>query len=49
MKKTLTAFLLANIYIITATATAQDHRFDPPWNMPPESKVMFTVPGVVSS
>ncbi|MFT3747134.1 MAG: substrate-binding domain-containing protein [Agriterribacter sp.] len=25
---------------------AQDHRFDPPWNMPPESKVMFTVPGI---
>lgn len=25
---------------------AQDHRFDPPWNTPPESKVMFTVPGV---
>lgn len=28
------------------TAQAQEHRFDPPWNMPPESKVMFTVPGV---
>nr|WP_184550135.1 substrate-binding domain-containing protein [Mucilaginibacter sp. FT3.2] len=25
---------------------AQDHRFDPPWNTPPESKVMFTVPGI---
>jgi ABC-type molybdate transport system substrate-binding protein len=25
---------------------AQDHRFDPPWKIPPESKVMFTVPGV---
>ncbi|MES2064389.1 MAG: substrate-binding domain-containing protein [Bacteroidota bacterium] len=25
---------------------AQDHRFDPPWNNPPESKVMFTVPGI---
>jgi len=25
---------------------AQDHRFDPPWNTPPQSKVMFTVPGV---
>lgn len=25
---------------------AQDHRYDPPWNAAPESKVMFTVPGV---
>ena len=28
------------------TAQAQDHRFDPPWNTPPESKVNFTIPGV---
>ncbi len=25
---------------------AQDHRFDPPWNTPPQSKVMFTIPGI---
>src|ERR1700709_1010378 len=25
---------------------AQDHRFDPPWNTPPASDVIFTVPGV---
>ncbi len=25
---------------------AQQHQFDAPWNTPPESKVMFTVPGV---
>ena len=25
---------------------AQDHQFDPPWNTPPQSKVMFTIPGV---
>jgi len=25
---------------------AQDHQFDPPWNTPPQSKVMFTVPGI---
>nr|WP_295864791.1 substrate-binding domain-containing protein [uncultured Chitinophaga sp.] len=31
---------------LTHSAYAQDHRFDPPWNKPPESKVMFTVPGV---
>ena len=40
--------LLTAITIIAATtaAKAQDHRFDPPWNTPPQSKVMFTVPGV---
>lgn len=35
--------------VITAFSSqvkAQDHRFDPPWNTPPESKVQFTVPGV---
>ena len=31
---------------MAATSKAQEHRFDPPWNTPPESKVMFTVPGV---
>jgi molybdate transport system substrate-binding protein len=30
----------------TSIAQAQDHRFDPPWNTPPESKVQFTVYGV---
>lgn len=28
------------------TSHAQEHRFDPPWNTPPQSKVMFTIPGV---
>lgn len=37
------ALLLAGI---TGAASAQDYRFDPPWNKPPQSKVMFTVPGV---
>jgi len=32
--------------IATVNLYAQDHRFDPPWNTPPESKVMFTIPGV---
>ncbi|QBQ41244.1 ABC transporter substrate-binding protein [Sphingobacterium psychroaquaticum] len=27
-------------------ANAQDHRFDPPWNIPPASAVHFTVPGI---
>ena len=44
MKKIITYFVLT---IITMTATyAQEHRFDPPWNTPPNSAVMFTVPGV---
>ncbi|MCC6288300.1 MAG: substrate-binding domain-containing protein [Chitinophagaceae bacterium] len=37
------------ITILMAFAQAlytQDHQFDPPWNKPPESKVMFTVPGI---
>ena len=25
---------------------AQEHRYDPPWNTPPKSNVMFTIPGV---
>ncbi|MGI4749237.1 MAG: molybdate ABC transporter substrate-binding protein [Janthinobacterium lividum] len=40
---------LITIFTIIAATTsvkAQDHRFDPPWNTPPQSKVMFTVPGV---
>lgn len=44
MKKTLLALLFIGNYI--QTSVAQDHKFDPPWNSPPESKVMFTVPGV---
>lgn len=40
--------IIAALTLITVTtvANAQDHRFDPPWNTPPQSKVMFTVPGV---
>jgi len=30
----------------TLTTRAQDHRFDPPWNTPPESKLQFTVHGI---
>ena len=44
MKRIFTAVLLVNILIITTQA--QDHRFDPPWNTPPNSNVTFTVPGV---
>jgi ABC-type molybdate transport system substrate-binding protein len=40
------AFIFTLLVAFSEAATAQDHRFDPPWNMPPESKVMFTIPGV---
>ncbi|ANH81912.1 sulfate-binding protein [Niabella ginsenosidivorans] len=32
--------------VLGNTVKAQEYRFDPPWNIPPESKVLFTVPGV---
>ncbi|WP_301931924.1 substrate-binding domain-containing protein, partial [Ferruginibacter sp.] len=44
MKKIITAFLI--IISCLFTAQAQEYRFDAPWNTPPESKVMFTIPGV---
>jgi len=44
MKKVLPVFLLVNSF--TMLAVSQSHRFDPPWNAPPQSKVMFTIPGI---
>lgn len=44
MKKIFTTLMF--IYGCIITTGAQDHRFDPPWNTPPQSKVMFTIPGV---
>lgn len=44
MKKIIIA--LFSLYPFIGTASAQEHRFDPPWNTPPQSKVMFTIPGV---
>ena len=44
MKKTFLISLI--IFSISFNSSAQDHQFDPPWNTPPESKVMFTIPGV---
>ncbi len=38
--------LLAFAILTTTVVNAQEHRFDPPWNTPPQSNVMFTVPGV---
>ena len=43
--KTLITLLLLSI-AGAAGAQAQQHRFDPPWNTPPASEVMFTIPGV---
>ncbi|MEO8820827.1 MAG: substrate-binding domain-containing protein [Ginsengibacter sp.] len=40
-----TGILLLFIFQIKSV-DAQNHQFDPPWNRPPQSKVMFTIPGV---
>ena len=34
------------LFAIINVLKAQDHQYDPPWNKPPQSKVMFTVAGV---
>jgi molybdate transport system substrate-binding protein len=39
-------FAAATLMALASNVKAQEHRFDPPWNNPPESKVMFTVPGI---
>ena len=44
MKKAL--FILLLFIEVSSTMQAQDHRFDPPWNTPPQSAVLFTIPGV---
>ncbi|QJD96063.1 ABC transporter substrate-binding protein [Mucilaginibacter robiniae] len=47
MKTLKTTIITAlSLFVMGTTSKAQEHRFDPPWNTPPESKVMFTVPGV---
>ncbi|MFT4016756.1 MAG: substrate-binding domain-containing protein [Agriterribacter sp.] len=38
--------VLLIVMLISVMTRAQDHRFDPPWNTPPVSNVMFTIPGV---
>lgn len=37
---------ITGLIALSSQVKAQDNRFDAPWNTPPESKVMFTVPGV---
>jgi ABC-type molybdate transport system substrate-binding protein len=39
-------FAVAGLIMVSSRVKAQDHRFDPPWNTPPQSEVMFTIPGV---
>ncbi len=46
MKQAAIIFLSFSINMMTLTALAQDHKFDPPWNPPPKSAVTFTVKGV---
>lgn len=47
MKKiTQLIILFMNFFLNLSMAQNNDHRFDPPWNTPPQSAVMFTVPGV---
>ena len=38
--------LSLTFFFMTITVKGQDHRYDPPWNKPPEGTVQFTVPGV---
>jgi molybdate transport system substrate-binding protein len=33
-------------FLLSLNIYAQDHRYDPPWNTPPESPLNFTVPGI---
>lgn len=46
--KILNQLLFAAIAMMPLTSQlyAQEHRFDPPWNTPPESQVQFTIPGI---
>ena len=39
-------FFLLLFIDVSCKLQAQDHRYDPPWNTPPQSAVMFTIPGV---
>lgn len=43
LARSITLILLC---MIMNNTHAQEHRYDPPWNSPPESAVNFTVPGI---
>lgn len=40
------SFIILIAITMTTYTRAQEHRFDPPWNTPPQSAVNFTVPGI---
>jgi molybdate transport system substrate-binding protein len=40
------AFLVSCLLFLSIRTKAQDHQFDPPWNTPPQSRILFTVPGI---
>lgn len=46
MQRPIFYFLFSCLFVLSSIGYAQDHRFDPPWNTPPESAVMFTIPGI---
>lgn len=39
-------FLILLLSTMSNQSFSQDHQYDPPWNTPPESAVMFTIPGI---
>ncbi|WP_448635973.1 hypothetical protein [Pedobacter panaciterrae] len=45
-KLKLIIFILTVVFFNNTIVMAQDHRFDPPWNTPPDAKVQFTIPGI---
>jgi len=45
-KLKLIAFFIIALLFENTAIKAQDNRFDPPWNTPPEAKVQFTIPGI---
>ena len=45
MKTVLLGIMLAAM-LPAGNVFGQEHPFDPPWNKPPESKVLFTIPGI---
>jgi ABC-type molybdate transport system substrate-binding protein len=47
MKKVfLTTGIVLLLFFQIKRSYAQDHQFDPPWNTPPQSEVMFTIAGI---
>lgn len=45
-KLKLSILILTVFFFNNSIVKAQEHRFDPPWNTPPDAKVQFTIPGI---